>query len=152
MLRMRIDRGRLGLSFTIVDLLAIFQDSSSVGPISVIGLMTNHRPLPRYSHHRTNPRDKSIYLHAAHNRHRRGSHALNNVAAISRVRPLHGELRSGVRFAGVPEKTAFDQSPTRAEIAIARRQGPNAMHMFRQHDPGINMERVTLPRTPHRVM
>lgn len=41
---------------------------------------------------------------------------------------------------------AFDQPPARREIRIGRRQCPDRMQMIRQHDEGINRERMILAR------
>jgi hypothetical protein len=40
----------------------------------------------------------------------------------------------------------LDRLPSNREVHVARRQGPQAMHMIRQHDPRVYVERVTRPR------
>lgn len=35
----------------------------------------------------------------------------------------------------------LDDSPAGREIVIARRQGPNAVEMIREHNPGVDRER-----------
>lgn len=41
-----------------------------------------------------------------------------------------------------PSETGFDDLPPRGEIGVARRQCPQAVHVFGQYDPGIDLERV----------
>lgn len=48
----------------------------------------------------------------------------------------------------VPRDLALQQTPEGAETAVAGRQGPDAMQMIRQHDPGTDPEPVTLPDVP----
>lgn len=45
-----------------------------------------------------------------------------------------------------PCKPALDQPPPHREVAIVWRQGPDPMQMIRQHDEGIDRERIVAPR------
>ncbi|MNP23427.1 hypothetical protein D3C76_1161370 [compost metagenome] len=45
----------------------------------------------------------------------------------------------------------FDDLPTQREVGIAFRQGPQAVHVFGQDYPGIDMEGMASLRRPHRL-
>lgn len=47
-------------------------------------------------------------------------------------------------------KQCLDGAPTAGEIIITNRQCPDAMHVFRQHHPSINMKRMRAPHCAHR--
>ena len=51
------------------------------------------------------------------------------------------------RFAGVDRsgKAHFDRLPAFREIAVVLRKGKQAMHMVRQHNPGVDMEWHEVP-------
>jgi hypothetical protein len=45
-------------------------------------------------------------------------------------------------------KVAFNQSPSKRKVSIARRQGPDAMQVVRQQNKGINAKRVGIENPP----
>lgn len=64
------------------------------------------------------------------------------IAALPDAAFAPGALSLGAGF-GVGQafgEGEFDRAPAHGEVVVARWQGPEAVHVFGEHDPGIDME------------
>lgn len=59
--------------------------------------------------------------------------------------------RKHLRFGKPSCKRKLNDLPAQREISVAFRKGPDAMHMIRQDDPGIDVKRVAFPGGSYRL-
>jgi len=71
---------------------------------------------------------------------------LSDAALAAAGRPRGSRFDSGQRFG----KRDLDRAAMARKVGIALRQGPEAMHVVRKDDPGVDMERPASPDSPNR--